>query len=172
MKQNNNERGMSVIEVMFCAVIALAAIFMATNLLISGSQSTELSDLGARARISADDALATLRSQPGGNLSAGGSFVVIDSSTIEVTAPCSAATCDYITLDQSSETIEHKSPANGYSYDAMPSRVPANQILLRRWRIEDVDSELNLKRITVVVLTDKNSTFPLRIETAVIGLNR
>lgn len=168
----NKESGMTIIEVMFCAVISLAAIFVATNLLIAGSQSTELSDLGQRARIAADDALDTLGSQPAANLPAGGSFAVIDSSTIELTASCNAATCDYITLDQNSEAIEHPSPANGYSYDAMPSRVSANNILLRRWRVEDVDSELNLKRITVAVMPDKNSTFPLKIETAIVGLNR
>ena len=163
-----NQKGMSIIELMFCAAIILFAVLVINKTLLTGSQSIEISDLGQRARVATDDALTALGSQPAANLASGGSFYVEDLNTIRMTAPCSISTCDYVLLNQSSETTELKSPANGVPYT---SPAPADS-LLRRWRVENLDDELNLKRLTIVVVPDENSVEPIRIETAVIGLNR
>lgn len=164
-----NEAGSALVELVFCAVIIAIAVMFIGSYLVRFSVSSEISETGERARAFSDDALNALTSLPASQLPTESSFN-LNGNALEITAPCSVNTCDYITLAPvyGLNLGSRDSIARGKLYDSSP--LP--DAFLRRWKVENVDNDLKLKKITVVILRDETSTTPLRIESTIQGFNR
>jgi prepilin-type N-terminal cleavage/methylation domain-containing protein len=160
MNKNKNNAGFSLIELLIVVVLIAFIGLILVGVFNSKSRKNEDSARAEAASVGASGALEALSQLSSSQLENGGSFTVRDDRTIEITGDCAPQTCDWLVLPSSNDD----SLAKGYPYDAGANPPLAKTVLLRRWRVDDVDPSLGLKEITVVVLPDKDSTQPLSIK--------
>jgi prepilin-type N-terminal cleavage/methylation domain-containing protein len=166
VKIKRSERGFSLIEVLFAVVVFTLVAYALTAMLFSRTLVTERLMASKAAVDSADNALNALTSQPYASLSVGGSFTVIDEGSIGLQS-CTEQTCDFIIEPV---TAPEESPARGVKWQSGYTPPDGARIVyLRRFRIEDVDAELGLRRLTVAVLTDENADKPLIMQSTIVG---
>ena len=120
------------------------------------------------AQTRAEEALSALTAI-GPDLPIGGSFGVLDDNKLKISA-CSDQTCDFVLLPDVPEN-QRLSFAKGFPYSsALPDG--SQKFFLRRWRVDEVDGNYNLRKITVAILKDENTNEPVVLEETTIGINR
>lgn len=165
MTKTQNKRGFTLIELLLIVVI-LSLVGLGFVAIIKGrALSQEEKALSAAAEAGAEGAVEVLGGLPYDQLPDGGSFTLGDDRTINLTGSCLPQTCDWLIIPSPNTD----SLARGFPYETAVEPPAAKTVLLRRWLVEDVDSSLGLKRITVVVLVDRESTKPLAIERTIVG---
>lgn len=158
MKHNQSTTaGFTLVEVLI-VVVLLVLIAGSLGLIFLGrAKNAEESNLARIAQTGADNALEALSNLPREKLPAGGSFEMRGDTEIEITDGCSADICDWLTVPLN----DRDSPAKGVYYRSDTPPENFKSVLLRRWRVDDLDTALGLKRITVVVSSPDNPQNPL-----------
>lgn len=162
----NTENGFSLIELLIVVVlISIVAVFV-LSAFNGRARKTEDQSRAESALIGASSALEALSQLDESQLTSGGSFVLGPDRTIQLSRDqCTRETCDWLILP----SPNNDSKAKGYPYDPGVNPPLGKTVLLRRWRIDDVDVNLGLKEITVAVLTDIESRTPISIKKSRVG---
>ena len=163
--KKNTEKGFSLIELLIVVVLlAVVGVFVLSA--FSGKARKSEDDARAEAAlIGASSALEALSQLDESQLTSGGTFTLGRDRTIDITGECTTETCDWLLLP----SPNNDSKAKGYPYEPGVNPPLGKTVLLRRWRVEDVDVSLGLKEITVVVLVDMQSNAPISIKKTRIG---
>lgn len=168
VKSANQNQGFSLVEVLIAIFVAVFIGVAAVSLLNARAVGiTEKADT-KEAETRAEEALSAL-SAVAPDLAVGGAFEVVSENTIRLNT-CSDTTCDLIVFPDLTDS-QRTSLAKGYPYG---STIPttSQMTFIRRWRVEDVDSNYGLKKITVAILKSATDTSPIVIEETVVGINR
>lgn len=162
--KSNEENGFSLIELLI-VVVLISVIGLVVLGAFSGKARKSEDDARADAAMTgASSALEALSQLDESELGDGGSFRLGPDRTIE-TDQCTLQTCDWLVLP----SPNNDSKAKGYPYESGVNPPRTKIVLLRRWRVDDIDTNLGLKEITVVVLTDIESKSPISIKKTRIG---
>lgn len=165
MKNKHKQKGFSFIELL---VVVILLALVATSFALIFNRKAKLyddRDTAAAASAAAENAIENLRNLSRSELPVGGSFTVAGDNEIILNESCNPSTCDWLVIPDGNV----ESPAKGRTYQ---DEIPEGQtVLLRRWLVEDIPGDLGLRRITVAVLTNQNSTKPISIIQTVKGEN-
>ncbi|HLM60728.1 MAG TPA: type II secretion system protein [Pyrinomonadaceae bacterium] len=164
---NKNHRGFSLIEALLAIVVFGFVAYALVAFMSSRVKLAERLETSKAASDTLENALNKLSAIPYKDLAVGSGFTKVDDATI-LLQPCTTQTCDYV-LDPPSGAAT-SSIAGGYSWQSgVVQPAETRFFFVRRWRIEDVSAELKLRRITVAVLTDEQSTEPLAMIETIVG---
>ena len=168
VKSENQEKGFSLVEVLIAVFVATligigaVALLNARAVGINDKAETKEGETRAEEALSALTAVAP-------DLNAGGSFQVVSESAISLSA-CTLETCDYVVYPDATES-QRTSLAKGFPYGStIPST--SQMTFIRRWRVDEVDSNYGLRKITVAILKSETDTNPIVLEETVVGINR
>lgn len=176
---NSRDNGFSLLEVLVAIVVVSLIGLAALALLNVRAAGLEDNATVQEAQTSAEEALSALTAGAR-NLPAGGSLVDIGDARIR-TLPCDAQFCDFVLTPDAPEG-ERTSPARGYPYATNPACIgsacaPAPPVgyqfaFVRRWRVDVVNSDYRLRKITVAILKDENSAQPIVLQETVVALGQ
>ena len=161
-----NQTGFSLIELLLVIVVFGIVAYALTGFMFSRMNAAERLADSKGASDTMENALNVLTAIPFRDLRVGGSFTPVDEGTIQPSV-CTPQTCDFV-LDPEGGAAD--SMAGGVAWQTNPVLPAGARVAyLRRWLIEDVDRDLRLRRITVAVLADDQSTHPLSMIDTVVG---
>lgn len=170
---NNNikcdQSGFSLIEVVIAIFVATLIGIAAVSLLKVRAGGIEDTETVQRAENSTEEALSALTATAA-DLAVGGSFSVDRSGKVDL-GNCTAQTCDLVL---STDAIEDQrtSPAKGVPYGQAGIRGKEPPLFVRRWRVDDIDGNYQLRKITVAVFKDEKSIDPIVIEESTVGVTK
>jgi prepilin-type N-terminal cleavage/methylation domain-containing protein len=159
------EKGFSLIELLIVVVLISVIGLIVLGAFSGKARKSEDDERAKTAMVGASSALEALSQVDESALGDGGSFALGPDRTIEIIGECTPQTCDWLALP----SPNNDSIAKGYPYEPGVNPPATKTVLLRRWRIDDVDVNLGLKEITVAVLTDIESKSPISIKKTRIG---
>lgn len=165
-KLSSNEKGFSLIELLIAIVIFMFVCYALTVMIFSRSIVADRIAASRSASDEAENALTALAAIPYSNLQLGGSFSVVDEGRITNTG-CTAQTCD--SIYEPTPPGQMTSPAKGVPYGTSLDANLYTRKFVRRWKVEQFDAELRLKRVTVAVLDDEDSSAPLVMQSTIVG---
>ena len=167
--KQNISAGFSLLEVVVAIFIATLIGLAALSLLNARAVGVLDNQDVQEAETRAEEALSTLTAIAP-DLQIGGSFEVIGDNRVKVTGDCDDQSCDYVLFPAAPENLQ-TSPAKGFPYS---TKIPeGSQIMfLRRWRVDETDSEYGLRKITLAVLKTVKSDQPMVLEDAIEPLSR
>lgn len=166
MKRNKN--GFTLIELLIVVVIFGIVGSILASFMFSRVNFADRMRANKEASDALQNALTALTTTAYDNLPPGGSFNKIDEGTIEPTG-CTPTTCDFV-LETPGAMVVRESPAGGVKWKSGYVPPEGAQIaFVRRWKIEEMDNVLRLRRVTVAVLADEQSANPLAMIDTIVG---
>ena len=173
------DSGFSLLEVLVAIVVVSLIGLAAVALLNARAAGLEDNATVREAQTSAEEALSAVTAGAR-NLPEGGSLVDLGDARIR-TLPCDAQFCDFV-LTPDLPASERTSPARGYAYPNNPvcsgracAVVPPSGYqfaFVRRWRVDVVNSDYRLRKITVAILKDESSAQPIVLQETVVALEQ
>lgn len=162
-KNENSQSGFTLIEILIIAIIIVIVGSAISVLFLKIGKSHEDTALLTTANAAAENGLEALSNLPREQLTSGGSFSIEDDNQIQIRSVCSTSNCDWLVIPSQGTD----SPAKGTIYQETAPE--GKTVLLRRWLIEDIDAGLGLKKITMVITVDEQSTQPVAILSTTVG---
>lgn len=169
IKNNQASRGFTLLE-------ALIAVFIVTIIGIAALSLLNVRAVGVldnkdsqEAETRAEEALSGLVAIAQ-DLEVGGTFQVVADSKIRISGECTDQTCDYVLIPAVPD-YQRTSPAKGYPFTS-PIPDGSQVLFLRRWSIEDTNSDYGLRKITVAVMKNAESDQPMLLEDTVVAITR
>ena len=175
---NSRDKGFSLLEVLVAIVVVSLIGLAAVALLKACAAGLEDNATVQEAQTSAEEALSALTAGAR-SLPEGGSLVDLGDARIRP-SPCDAQFCDFV-LTPDLPASERTSPAQGYAYPNNPvcsggtcAMPPAGYqfAFVRRWRVDVVNSDYRLRKITVAILKDESSAQPIVLQETVVALGQ
>lgn len=163
---SSKQSGFSLMEVLVAIFVALLIGIIAVSLLSARAASVHDNATVQEAETRAEEAISAL-SAIANELPIGGSFENAGDNEINPLA-CSAQTCDFVLL---SDTLPRSSSAKGVPYSTeLPQGT--EKMFLRRWRVDEVDADYKLRKISVAIVKDENDEMPVVLEETIIAVDR
>ncbi len=160
MKKNkSNAAGYTILEVLLAGSIVFLALvgFMISQMVRAGS--IEMEKRTRHAHDAADAALEKLTASQWVMNNEGGSFILIDDNEIKPET-CSSQWCDVLLMNDDGVRLgNNESAAGGTVWGT--SAAGARREFVRRWRVERVPDQPDVREITVAVLASEDSTSPI-----------
>lgn len=170
MNGNITNKGFSLIEVIIAIAVGVIIVVIASSLLLTRSKTIDNVTTTKAAENVSEDALSVLSSKASGLILLE-SYSPVDESTISV-SECTEKTCDFILEPDASVELK-TSPAGGvlFSTNYVPP-IGHRVVFLRRWRVNELNTEYSLRRIGVAILINLESTSPISLQETTVAINR
>ena len=162
------EKGFSLLEIVLAIFISLLIAVAALSLLNTSAIGNEDKQLVVEAETRTEEALSAL-SAVVTDLPEMESFTVLEDNVIRP-LNCQPQSCDYVVFPETNESFRTSS-AKGIPYGS-PLPEGSEIRFIRRWRIQVVEGNYNLRRITVAVLKSEQDDKPIVLEETIVGVDR
>ena len=171
-----NQQGFTLIELVITIIIFSLTAYALASMMLDRSKYAESVTISKGASDAAENALKAFSAASFEDVPLGGSFAPGDDGAI-TPGSCTAQTCDYVLEadapdggTSSGAAAQESSPAGGTVWQ--PNYTPpagTRVAYLRRWRTEDFNAALHLRRLTVAVLTDEAAVKPLVLINTIVA---
>ena len=157
------------VEVLIACLIGMVVISITLLIVQARYNSLYEQAVSQDARESAESALSAL-SAVSGSLTVGGTFDLQSDNKIALTGNCTAAFCDYVFAPDAPDA-QKTSFARGVPFG---TSVPAGSSVkfLRRWKVEEENTNYKLRKITVVVAAGIEDIRPSVAYKTIVPTNR
>lgn len=175
ISDRRSERGTTLVEAILAAMILLIVVVGAMQFLLVRAAGVEMEERARRANDAGDAALegltANLNKMGFAATLGGGSFAVGTDNRVTL-GTCSFTWCDKYVVDADGSLIANTGPVATFGVSfaggtAWSAAVPTGgrAEFVRRWRIDKIAGQPDLRQITVAVFSSQTSTEPLFMQT-------